>query len=112
MQLHIARLCLDCNEVHDLSSCPICGSETFAYLTKWIPASERREPPPRPASSPTAEVYRDLLEPETTHERRSRRLLSTGVFGVAALATAAGWWWQRRTRGGGDGDGAGEKGAE
>lgn len=95
MQLHIARLCLDCNEVHDMANCPVCGSHAFAYLTRWIPAPERRERP-RPATSPETEIYRDLLTPEPA-ARKSRVLRNTGVLGVAAVALA-GWLWQRRGR--------------
>jgi hypothetical protein len=52
MQLRLARLCLDCEEIHDAQQCPACASETFAYLTRWVPAPERRskvrpvQPPP------------------------------------------------------------------
>src|SRR5262245_60013091 len=91
MQLHIARLCLDCNDVHDAQSCPVCGSEAFAYLTRWIPAGERRRPN-RPATSPEADVYRELIEGPAA-KPRSGRLLKTGL-GVAALGVA-GWLWRR-----------------
>lgn len=95
MQLHVARLCLDCNEVHDADRCPACTSEAFAYLTRWVPAPERRQRP-RPTSSPAAEVYRDLLT-EPQNRRPSRKLLNTSVLGVGALAVA-GWWWQRNAK--------------
>ena len=36
MRLAVARLCLDCEEVHDGDRCPVCGSETFAFLKKWV----------------------------------------------------------------------------
>lgn len=49
MQLTTARLCLNCEEVHDAKSCPACASETFVYLTRWVPHSQRE---PRPARSP------------------------------------------------------------
>ena len=43
MQLRLARLCLDCEEVHDgPQQCPSCASETFAFLTRWVPPAERR----------------------------------------------------------------------
>ena len=46
MQLRLARLCLDCEEVHDgPQQCPVCASETFAYLTRWVPPAERRSHP-------------------------------------------------------------------
>jgi hypothetical protein len=54
MQLHIARLCIDCEEIHDALQCPVCASEAFEYVTRWVPARERRahkrppSPPPQP----------------------------------------------------------------
>ena len=40
MRLDEARLCLDCEEIHDNQECPSCGSEAFAFLTRWVkPAS-------------------------------------------------------------------------
>jgi len=51
MQLRLARLCLDCEEIHDRQQCPICASESFAFLSRWVPSPERaiaarRSPPP------------------------------------------------------------------
>lgn len=43
MQLRNARLCLDCEELHEEQQCPICASESFAYLSRWIPSEERRQ---------------------------------------------------------------------
>ena len=40
MRLMNARLCLDCEEVHDEQHCPICGSESFAFLTRWVSPSD------------------------------------------------------------------------
>jgi hypothetical protein len=42
MQLRIARLCIDCEEIHDSLQCPVCASEAFEYVTRWIPAREGR----------------------------------------------------------------------
>lgn len=41
MQLTTARLCLNCDEVHDAQTCPVCVSETFVYLTRWVPRSQQ-----------------------------------------------------------------------
>ena len=87
MQLHVARLCLDCNEVHDTQDCPRCGSEAFAYLSRWVPAPERRLRT-RTNSSPEAEVYKELIEPSS--EPKRGRLLRRGAVGISVLALA-GW---------------------
>ena len=42
MQLRVARVCLDCEEIHDAQECPVCASEAFAFLSRWVPAPERR----------------------------------------------------------------------
>ena len=90
MQLHVARLCLDCNEVHEANDCPRCGSESFAYLSRWVPAPERRAAT-RPATSPEAEVYRELIAPSPARGR----MLKRGAIGLGVLA-AAGWFLGRR----------------
>jgi hypothetical protein len=42
MQLRVARLCLDCEEVFTGEVCPICASERSAFLSAWLPVEERR----------------------------------------------------------------------
>jgi hypothetical protein len=97
MQLDVARLCMDCDEVHDAQMCPVCGSETFAYITRWIPAPERRRQPrpPEPDRTETVDTYRELLSPAGSKSGVGR-WLRRGAFGLAA-ATAVGWAWQRRS---------------
>jgi hypothetical protein len=55
MQLRVARLCLDCEELHVEDACPICASERYAFLSSWLPSEERRRwrrgPPRRPAAA-------------------------------------------------------------
>lgn len=55
MQLRVARVCLNCEEVHDAQHCPMCASETYAFLKKWVPVDDRRARPRRPVKlfSPT-----------------------------------------------------------
>ena len=43
MQLRVARLCLDCEELHVENRCPRCASERYAFLTNWLPSEERRK---------------------------------------------------------------------
>ena len=42
MQLRVARLCLDCEELYVGSHCPVCASERYAFLSNWLPSEERR----------------------------------------------------------------------
>ena len=42
MQLRVARLCLDCEELHADKRCPRCASSSYAFVTNWLPCEERR----------------------------------------------------------------------
>lgn len=42
MQLRVARLCLDCENLHVDDYCPVCASERYAFLSQWLPSEERR----------------------------------------------------------------------
>ena len=42
MQLRVARLCLDCEELHVEETCPRCASPRYAFLSIWLPSEERR----------------------------------------------------------------------
>jgi hypothetical protein len=96
MQLRTARLCLDCEEIHDGQQCPICASETFAFISRWVPAPERRTLPRTSAAPPEAAVYQQLLEGETRRPRAAR-LLKRGALGLAALSVA-GWLLRPRAQ--------------
>jgi hypothetical protein len=85
MQLRVARLCLDCEELHDAQQCPICASESFAYLTRWIPVDERRQE--RRAKS---------VRPPEPPPGRSR-WVARGAVGAAAVALIAAGEWARRS---------------
>lgn len=90
MQLRNARLCLDCEEVHESQQCPLCASETFVFITRWVPAPERRqrprtaEPPPAPE---TLDTYREILGPQDSAGWRfvKRGAVGLALFGVASL---------------------------
>ena len=113
MQLRSARLCLDCEEVHDGNVCPVCASETFAYMTRWIPAPERRVRP-RPETAPETDDDDTVRtgpvrapDPDDTvrvapHRRAappsapSRHLLRKGVVGLTAIGLA-GWLFRKKS---------------
>jgi hypothetical protein len=113
MQLRSARLCLDCEEVHDANACPVCASETFAYMTRWIPAPERRLHP-RPETAPDEDDDDTVRtgpvkapDPDDTvrmapHRRAApppapnRHLFKKGVVGLTAIGLA-GWLFRRRS---------------
>jgi hypothetical protein len=105
MKLSHARLCLDCDEVHDEGHCPVCASESFAFIKRWVPASERRPRPPAAsetseASSEKAETvatYRALLSNNGESRMSAGRLLGGVTTGLALLG-AAGWLLQRNGR--------------
>jgi hypothetical protein len=95
MQLRDARVCLDCEEVHDAQQCPACASETFAFMTRWVPARARRgrqRPPESPRHSEELEAYRDLLEPD--RKPVGWKVLGSSAVGLAAFGLA-GWMWRR-----------------
>jgi hypothetical protein len=96
MQLRTARVCLDCEEVHDAQQCPICASETFAYLTRWVPAPERRQRPrtAEVGDRETVNTYREMLTPERTNKWS---LVRRGAVGLAIFGLA-GWLWRRNAK--------------
>jgi hypothetical protein len=103
MQLRTARLCIDCEEVHDDVRCPVCASETFTYLSRWIPSDERRRRPRNEGlqaeDTGDIESYRRLTSSEPPPVR-GRQLLKKGVVGLAALGVV-GWLWGRNEANGG-----------
>ena len=90
MQLRNARLCLDCEEVHESQQCPMCASETFVFMTRWVPVPERRqkprsvEPPPAPE---TLDTYRELLNPP--NDSAGWRFVKRGAVGLALFGVAS-----------------------
>ena len=100
MQLRNARLCLDCEEVHDAQQCPLCASESFVFITRWVPAPERRQKPrtgqPPPAPD-TVDTYREMLTPGQQEAAASWRFVKRGAVGLA-LFGVAGWMWRQNNR--------------
>ena len=98
MKLPNARLCLDCDEVHDEPHCPVCASESFAFIKRWLTSPERgRTPVTNEERIEKAATYRALLaaDPEPT---LSKRLLRGSVASLAVLG-AAGWILQKSAAG-------------
>jgi hypothetical protein len=96
MQLRNARLCLDCEDVHDAQQCPTCASETFAFITRWVPAPERRSRPRPPESGrPEGELqaYRLMLDNER-QPMSAWTLVRRGALGLAVFGVA-GWIWRK-----------------
>jgi hypothetical protein len=88
MELRTAKLCLDCEEVHAEQMCPVCASESFAYLTRWIPIADRpQERRSQPVRTPPVDA-----PPNKTSIRWARR----GAAGVVLVAISQ-WLW-RNTR--------------
>jgi len=76
MRLDDARLCLDCEEIHEAQECPVCLSEAFVYLMRWVPVEERRT---RRLPSATKVV------PE---KKGVGRWVQRGVVGLAVMAAS------------------------
>ena len=91
MQLRSARLCQDCEEIHEDRRCPVCASEAFAFITRWIPAPEGRAQP-RVTTTPQAEMYRRLIADEEPGRRS--RLLKQALIGLTTVGVA-GWIWRK-----------------
>jgi hypothetical protein len=100
MRLMNARLCLDCEEVHDQQHCPICSSESFAFLTRWVAPSDtvtaeaapRATRPPDPVGRrEQVDAYRQILSPPPPSTKRGR-LMARGALGLALLGVARAIW--------------------
>jgi hypothetical protein len=116
MRLDDSRLCLDCEEIHQDHECPACGSEAFAFLTRWIQSTTRdtaaqARPSKRPAaakatpatSRPTPsreelDAWRRIVDGEPPPVAPARKILTRGLVGLAA-AGVAGWMWSRGGKG-------------
>ena len=98
MNLSTARLCLDCDEVHDGQVCPVCASETFTFISRWIPAPEPRKTRPS-APSPEVQALRELIDGDRAGASRRTRMLRQGFIGLTAVG-ALGWLWRHSQAGG------------
>ena len=111
MRLDDARLCLDCEEIHDEQECPTCGSEAYAFLKRWIKTTgnggeRRREiaPPPaapalrQPATEDQLDAWRRIVEGRPAPPGKGK-LVVRGLVGLAAMGLA-GWAWSKSGRSG------------
>jgi hypothetical protein len=97
MQLRIARLCLDCEEIHAAQQCPICASDEYAWITRWVPAPERRMRPRRtPSADATAAKTAVAVQKSPAAPRH--HLLTRGIVGITAVGLA-GWILRARKPG-------------
>lgn len=79
--LEKARICLECDTIHDLPSCPECGCGTYYYIANWI--RPHRPPRPEPSNPPPPEPALDL--PSAKKKRHIlRNLLLLGGSLLAA----------------------------
>jgi hypothetical protein len=106
MRLDDARLCLDCEEIHEEQECPSCGSEAFGFLTRWIkstrdttsakPVPPKARPPEVRPTVPTGDqldAWRQIVEGKKV-DGRGKKLMTGGLVGLVAMGLA-GWVWSR-----------------
>ena len=95
MHLSVARLCLDCQEIHDGDRCPVCTSEAFGFVTRWVKveAPARRQPPRDESAAGAARVdtYRQILNPPSEKSRTARWLQRGGLLMAAGYLARLGW---------------------
>ena len=98
MKLGVARLCLDCDEVHDQERCPTCASEVFAFLTRWVPRSSGRigQPARSLPEGPEVEAYRQITG--TQRNGGKGRFFVRSAVGLGVLGIV-GWMWRRTVKG-------------
>lgn len=100
-----ARLCLDCEEVHDQQHCPVCSSESFAFMTRWVTPSDTLadstqrttvRPPDQAARQERQErreqvdAYRQILNPPPPASRG--KMVARGALGLALIGVARLIW--------------------
>jgi hypothetical protein len=100
MHVSEARVCLNCDEIHDQSRCPICASENFAFLTRWIQlgSPDHRHATSarvfeRPETKEKVETYRRIVVSDALRPKAGR-LVRRGALVLAAVSLAR-WGWRR-----------------
>ena len=106
MRLDDARLCLDCEEIHEEQECPACGSEVFAFLTRWIqstapdkgktattPGAAHSHSRSTPAPDHLA-AWRQIADGTPSNAGRGKKIVARSILGLAAMGIA-GWAWAK-----------------
>ena len=95
MHLSVARLCLDCQEIHDDDRCPVCTSEAFGFITRWVkvdaPPRQLSRNEPHAADATRIEGYRQILNPRTKRSTTARWLGKGGLLIAAGYLARLGW---------------------
>lgn len=95
MQLSVARLCLDCQEIHEEDRCPVCTSDAFAFMTRWVTLDETPSQVPshenRAGRSSKIDSYRRILNPQPQRSVTARWLRKGGIVVAAGLLARWGW---------------------
>ena len=96
MHLGVARLCLDCHEVHEYAHCPACTSEAFVFITRWIkledaPVRSPGEQKEQSAAAEKIDTYRKILQPPPRRARTNKWLRNGGLLLVAGYLARWGW---------------------
>ncbi len=104
MRLDDARLCLDCEEIHEEQECPACGSEVFAFLTRWIQSTSPARPSGKAATGAVAAkaavdeehlaAWREITDGPTPAPAGGKKFMTRGLLGLAAMGLA-GWAWTK-----------------
>jgi hypothetical protein len=107
MRLDDARLCLDCEEIHEEQHCPACGSEAFGFLTRWIQSTSpsRASMGHVPASThgranPTQDhlaAWRQISDGTVPGPVRGKKIVTRSLLGLAAMGIA-GWAWAKTSK--------------
>ena len=79
----------------DEDRCPVCTSEAFGFITRWV----KVDAPPRdasrrkagPMSSARVDSYRQVLNPTTTRSTAARWLRKGGLVVAAGYLARLGW---------------------
>jgi len=103
MKLGVARICLDCDEIHDQERCPVCASEASAFLTRWV---KRDTPITRPRVPPSPDEPRETVERVDAYRQLATgavrgslmaRFLRSGALLLAGVGLAR-WAWRLNRR--------------